>query len=55
VFWKKIGDTLEPGERIGLIKFGSRTDVFLPPQVQILVKKGDRVLGGQTIIGKIRA
>ncbi len=55
VFWKKIGDTLAPGERVGLIKFGSRTDLFLPPQVEILVKKGDRVLGGQTIIGKIRA
>ena len=55
VFWKKIGDTLEPGERVGLIRFGSRTDLFLPPQVEIMVKKGDRVLGGQTIIGKIRA
>ena len=54
VFWKKIGDTLQPGERIGLIKFGSRTDLFLPPQVEIMVKKGDRVLGGLTIIGKIR-
>jgi phosphatidylserine decarboxylase len=55
VCWKKIGDTLAPGERIGLIKFGSRTDLFLPPEVEILVKKGDRVLGGKTIIGKIRA
>lgn len=55
VFWKKIGDTLSPGERIGLIKFGSRTDIFLPPTVKIEVKKGDRVIGGQTIIGKISA
>jgi phosphatidylserine decarboxylase len=54
VFWKKIGDTLQPGERVGLIKFGSRTDLFLPPQVEVLVKPGDRVLGGLTIIGKIR-
>jgi phosphatidylserine decarboxylase len=53
VFWKKIGDTLSPGERIGLIKFGSRTDIFLPPEVEIVVKKGDRVFGGTSIIGKI--
>jgi phosphatidylserine decarboxylase len=55
VFWKKIGDTLSPGERIGLIKFGSRTDIFLPDTVKIEVKKGDRVIGGKTIIGKISA
>jgi phosphatidylserine decarboxylase len=54
VFWKKIGDTLLPGERVGLIKFGSRTDLLLPPQVDVLVKKGDRVIGGKTIIGRIR-
>ena len=54
VFWKKIGDTLAPGERIGLIKFGSRTDIILPPEVEIVVKKGDRVFGGTTIIGKIK-
>ncbi len=54
VFWKKIGDTLSPGERIGLIKFGSRTDIFLPPIVEITVKKGDRVIGGKSVIGKIR-
>lgn len=54
VFWPKIGDTLQPGERVGLIKFGSRTDLFLPPQVEVLVKKGERVIGGKTIIGKIR-
>ncbi len=55
VFWKKIGDTLSPGERIGLIKFGSRMDLFLPTQVEVVVKKGDRVIGGKTIIGKISA
>lgn len=54
VFWKEIGDTLQPGERVGLIKFGSRTDMLLPSKVEILVKKGDRVIGGKTIIGKIR-
>jgi len=54
VFWKKIGDTLKPGERVGLIKFGSRTDIYLPTQVEVIVKKGDRVIGGKTTIGKIR-
>lgn len=54
VFWKKIGDTLRPGERVGLIKFGSRTDLLLPAQVEVMVKKGDRVIGGKTMIGKLR-
>lgn len=54
VFWKKIGDTLLPGERVGLIKFGSRTDLFLPPQVEVTVKKGDRVIGGKNDYRKYR-
>lgn len=54
VFWKKIGDTLEAGERVGLIKFGSRTDLILPSNIEICVKKGDRVIGGITIIGKLK-
>jgi phosphatidylserine decarboxylase len=50
VFTKKIGDTVERGERIGLIKFGSRTDVFLEPSAEIRVKVGDRVQGGRSIL-----
>jgi phosphatidylserine decarboxylase len=53
VFWKKSGDEVGLGERIGLIKFGSRVDVMLPPQVNVLVKKGDRVKGGLSIIGRV--
>ncbi len=53
VFWNKVGDSLVAGERVGLIKFGSRTDLHLPPNIEILVKKGDRVIGGKSIIGKI--
>jgi phosphatidylserine decarboxylase len=53
VFWKKPGDQVELGERIGLIKFGSRVDVILPPQVNVIVKKGDRVKGGLSIIGRV--
>lgn len=55
VFWKKTGDRVALGERVGLIKFGSRTDLILPPQVRIEVKPGDRVKGGISIIGRIKA
>jgi phosphatidylserine decarboxylase len=53
VCWKREGDRVECGERFGMIKFGSRTDVILPGTVEILVKKGMHVRGGVTIIGKI--
>jgi phosphatidylserine decarboxylase len=43
------------GESVGLIKFGSRTDLLLPPSVAVEVKPGDRVRGGVTIIGRARA
>src|SRR5215211_176321 len=52
VCWKRPGDSLELGERFGLIKFGSRTDLVLPHGVQVLVKVGERVSGGVTIIGR---
>ncbi|MEK7832052.1 MAG: phosphatidylserine decarboxylase family protein [Acidobacteriota bacterium] len=53
VFWNKVGDTIKLGERVGYIKFGSRVDVILPPQVKVLVKKGQRTKGGVTILGKV--
>jgi phosphatidylserine decarboxylase len=53
VCWKKKGDNLTLGERFGLIKFSSRTDVILPPNVSISVAVGDRVRGGTTVIGRI--
>ena len=52
VFRKRVGDRVEKGERVGMIKFGSRTDIFLPPEVKIDVKVGDKVKGGFTIIGR---
>ena len=52
VCWKKPGDSLELGERFGLIKFSSRTDLVLPPEVEVLVKVGERVRGGVTVIGR---
>jgi phosphatidylserine decarboxylase len=51
VFTKQIGQEVERGERVGLIKFGSRTDVLLDPSAEVSVKVGDRVKGGSSIIG----
>lgn len=53
VCWKKKGDNLTLGERFGLIKFSSRTDVILPANVTIAVSEGARVRGGTTVIGRI--
>jgi phosphatidylserine decarboxylase len=53
VFWKKKGDHVQLGERVGLIKFGSRVDIILPPQVDVVARKGERVKGGISIIGKV--
>lgn len=53
VCWKGKGDTLGLGERFGMIKFSSRTDVLLPANVKVMVKEGERVRGGITVIGRI--
>jgi phosphatidylserine decarboxylase len=49
------GETVARGERIGLMKFGSRMDVFLPPSAELLVPVGGRVVGGETIIARLRS
>lgn len=54
ICWKHAGEHLQLGERFGLIKFSSRTDVLLPPEVDVLAKEGMRVVGGVTVIGRIR-
>jgi len=54
VCWKRAGEHLELGERFGLIKFGSRTDLVLPPEVELEVAVGHRVRGGLTVIGRLR-
>ncbi|MFZ0629948.1 MAG: phosphatidylserine decarboxylase family protein [Acidobacteriaceae bacterium] len=53
VFNRRVGDVLERGERVGLIKFGSRTDVLLPDYAEPLVKPGDRVRGGSSVIARL--
>jgi phosphatidylserine decarboxylase len=53
VCWRKPGDVLTTGERIGLIKFGSRVDVFLPNGSRVAVHKGQRVKAGESVIGEL--
>src|ERR1700733_6074950 len=51
VFYPKVGNHLERGQRVGLIKFGSRTDVLLSSHAKVRVKGGDRVRGGTRVLG----
>ena len=52
VAWKQEGDTVERGDRIGLIKFGSRVDITIPTSFALVVKQGDRVRGGSSILAR---
>jgi phosphatidylserine decarboxylase len=54
VCWKRRGEGVKCGEPFGMIKFGSRTDLVMPASVEILVRAGMHVRGGETIIGKIK-
>ncbi|PYP92900.1 MAG: phosphatidylserine decarboxylase family protein [Candidatus Angelobacter sp. Gp1-AA117] len=54
VFTKQVGDAVARGERIGLIKFGSRTDVIFPAPSELRVKTGDRVKGGASILAQVK-
>ena len=53
VCWKRVGDTVEKGELVGLIRFGSRVDVLFPAGTEVTVQIGDRVRGGSSPIGVI--
>jgi phosphatidylserine decarboxylase len=53
VAWSDIGDELHKGDRFGMIRFGSRTEVYLPLTADVLVKVGDHVAGGSTIIARL--
>ncbi|HMJ88710.1 MAG TPA: phosphatidylserine decarboxylase [Candidatus Acidoferrum sp.] len=52
--WIACGQQVVPGERIGLIRFGSRVDIFLPLDAQVSVKPGDKVRGGETILARFK-
>src|SRR5438477_1434529 len=53
VAWADVGDQLSKGERFGMIRFGSRTEVYLPLAATVLVKVGEHVAGGSTIIARL--
>lgn len=53
VFNKKVGDRVGRGERVGLIKFGSRVDVLLDPSAALQIKLGDRVKGGSSVLARL--
>jgi len=52
--WKQVGDQLEKGQKFGMIRFGSRTEVDFPMEAEILVKIGDRVRGGETPLARLQ-
>jgi phosphatidylserine decarboxylase len=53
VCFTRVGDTLETGQRFGMIRYGSRVDLIVPEGVQVKVKEGDRVRAGETIMGEL--
>ena len=53
VAWANVGDELKKGERFGMIRFGSRTELYLPLDAEVLVKTGDHVSGGSTVIARL--
>jgi phosphatidylserine decarboxylase len=54
VSYSRVNDVIEQGQRIGMIRFGSRVDVTIPEDFDIIVGKGERVLAGKTVIAKIK-
>jgi len=52
VFYPRVGDEVRRGERIGLIKFGSRVDLFLPDDAEVLVTKGQKLKAGRSAIAR---
>jgi phosphatidylserine decarboxylase len=53
VYHLKEGDEVKAGERFGIMKFGSRMDILVPPEVELQVEEGDRTVGGETILARI--
>ena len=54
VCWKRAGDNLALGERFGLIKFSSRTDLILPAEIEVTTQVGEKVRGGLSVVGRLR-
>jgi len=53
VSWKKAGETVGRGERIGLVRFGSRVDLWLPGEAEVLVNVGEKVQGGSSVLARM--
>lgn len=53
--WARVGDALERGQRFGLIRFGSRVDLIMPPGMELLCKLGDKVKGGESVMARAPA
>lgn len=53
VCWAEQGDKVRSGQRYGLIRFGSRVDLYLPPNISVSVQKGDKVKAGETILAHL--
>jgi phosphatidylserine decarboxylase len=53
VAWKKASDTVARGERVGLVRFGSRVDLWLPENAELLVKVGETVHGGSSVVARV--
>jgi phosphatidylserine decarboxylase len=53
VFYPKVGDRVRAGDRFGIVKFGSRMDVLVPPDASIDVTPGQRMVGGETVVGRL--
>jgi phosphatidylserine decarboxylase len=54
VCWPRAGERVERGERFGLIRFGSRMDVFVPVDSEVLVSTGQHVYGGETVLCRLK-
>jgi phosphatidylserine decarboxylase len=52
--WKAVGDSVTRGERVGMIRFGSRVDIWMPERVEIVVRPGQHVAGGSSILARWR-
>lgn len=55
VCWKKESDSVATGDKVGMIMFGSRVDLYLPPAAAAMVKVGDLVKGGESVVGRFSA
>ncbi len=55
VCWAEAGDSIQTGDRYGLIRFGSRVDLYLPMNIKLKIAKGDKVKAGETVIGQLSA